>query len=195
MIQRYRALINEETIRLERMIRELLNISRFQASDELTTGIEPLPLAEIVRNVTEKLMVKSVKRHVTLVIHADENIAVVGNGDQLVQLIMILGDNALKYSPDNGTISFTAVRKEDGSVLLSVADQGPGIPEEDLPFIWERFYKVDKSHCRNVPGTGLGLAIAKEIIRVHGAKAQVFSIPGVGTRFEVTFPKEKVVLC
>ena len=195
MIQRYRALINEETIRLERMIRELLNISRFQASDELTTGIEPLPLAEIVRNVTEKLMVKSVKRHVTLVIHADENIAVVGNGDQLVQLIMILGDNALKYSPDNGTISFTAVRQEDGSVLLSVADQGPGIPEEDLPFIWERFYKVDKSHCRNVPGTGLGLAIAKEIIRVHGAKAQVFSIPGVGTRFEVTFPKEKVVLC
>ena len=135
MIQRYRALINEETIRLERMIRELLNISRFQASDELTTGIEPLPLAEIVRNVTEKLMVKSVKRHVTLVIHADENIAVVGNGDQLVQLIMILGDNALKYSPDNGTISFTAVRQEDGSVLLSVADQGPGIPEEDLPFI------------------------------------------------------------
>ena len=126
MIQRYRALINEETIRLERMIRELLNISRFQASDELTTGIEPLPLAEIVRNVTEKLMVKSVKRHVTLVIHADENIAVVGNGDQLVQLIMILGDNALKYSPDNGTISFTAVRQEDGSVLLSVADQGPG---------------------------------------------------------------------
>lgn len=107
------------------MIRELLNISRFQASDELTTGIEPLPLAEIVRNVTEKLMVKSVKRHVTLVIHADENIAVVGNGDQLVQLIMILGDNALKYSPDNGTISFTAVRQEDGSVLLSVADQGP----------------------------------------------------------------------
>ena len=113
-----------------------------------------------MRNVTEKLMVKSVKRHVTLVIHADENIAVVGNGDQLVQLIMILGDNALKYSPDNGTISFTAVRQEDGSVLLSVADQGPGIPEEDLPFIWERFYKVDKSHCRNVPGTGLGLAIA-----------------------------------
>lgn len=195
MIQRYRALINEETIRLERMIRELLNISRFQASDELTTGIEPLPLAEIVRNVTEKLMVKSVKRHVTLVIHADENIAVVGNGDQLVQLIMILGDNALKYSPDNGTIAFTAVRQEDGSVLLSVADQGPGIPEEDLPFIWERFYKVDKSHCRNVPGTGLGLAIAKEIIRVHGAKAQVFSTQGVGTRFEVTFPKEKVVLC
>ena len=115
-------------------------------------------------------MVKSVKRHVTLVIHADENIAVVGNGDQLVQLIMILGDNALKYSPDNGTISFTAVRQEDGSVLLSVADQGPGIPEEDLPFIWERFYKVDKSHCRNVPGTGLGLRLPRKLSVSTGLK-------------------------
>lgn len=195
MIQRYRALINEETVRLERMIRELLNISRFQDSDELTTGIEPLPLAEIIRNVTEKLMVKSVKRHITLLIHADDNIAVMGNGDQLVQLVMILGDNALKYSPDNGTVTFTAIKKEDGSVLLTVADQGSGIPEEDLPFIWERFYKVDKSHCRDIPGTGLGLAIAKEIIRVHGAKAQVFSAPNKGTRFEITFPKEKVTLC
>ena len=188
MIQRYRALINEETIRLERMIRELLNISRFQASDELTTGIEPLPLAEIVRNVTEKLMVKSVKRHVTLVIHADENIAVVGNGDQLVQLIMILGDNALKYSPDNGTISFTAVRQEDGSVLLSVADQGPGIPEEDLPFIWERFYKVDKSHCRNVPGTGLGLAITKSVVLMHHGAIRVDSVEGEGSTFMVRIP-------
>ncbi|MFQ9936531.1 MAG: sensor histidine kinase [Phascolarctobacterium faecium] len=190
MIQRYRALINEETIRLERMIRELLNISRFQASDELTTGIEPLPLAEIVRNVTEKLMVKSVKRHVTLVIHADENIAVVGNGDQLVQLIMILGDNALKYSPDNGTISFTAVRKM--AVCCFQWQIGTGY-SEDLPFIWERFYKVDKSHCRNVPGTGLGLAIAKEIIRVHGLKHRCL-VFRVSVRFEVTFEGKSFML-
>lgn len=105
---------------------------------------------------------------------------------------MILGDNALKYSPDNGTISFTAVRQEDGSVA-SVADQDR-IPEEDLPFIWERFHKVDKS-LTAVMYLEQGLTcIAKEIICVHGAKAQVF-IPRVGTRFEVTFPKEKVVLC
>lgn len=195
MVQRYRGLINEETIRLERMIKELLNISRSQASDELKSGLEEIPMAEIVRNVTEKLMVKSAKRNVKLVIHANENIAVMGNGDQLVQLIMILGDNALKYSPDNSTITFGAIKKEDGSVLLSVTDQGPGIPKEDLPFIWERFYKVDKSHCRNVPGSGLGLAIAKEIVRVHGATAEVFSTQGEGTRFEITFPKEKVVVC
>ena len=76
---------------------------------------------------------------------------------------MILGDNALKYSPDNGTISFTAVRQEDGSVLLSVADQD-GYSRRGSAVYLGTIYKVDKSHCRNVPGTGLGLAIAKEII-------------------------------
>lgn len=194
LIQRYRNLINEETIRLERMVRELLDISRLQASDELSVNnMDELPLAAIIRNVAEKLMVKSVKRNVTFNIHADESIKILGNGDQLVQLVLILSDNALKYSPENGTVSLGAKKLEDGSVLLSVSDEGPGIPEEDIPFIWERFYKVDKSHCRNVPGTGLGLAIAKEIIRMHGAKAEVISKCGAGTTFEIKFPKGKVV--
>ncbi len=194
LIQRYRGLINEETIRLERMVRELLDISRLQASDELSqSNMEELPLAAIIRNVAEKLMVKSVKRNITFNIHADESIKILGNGDQMVQLVLILSDNALKYSPENGTVSLGAKKLEDGSVLLTVADEGPGIPEEDIPFIWERFYKVDKSHCRNVPGTGLGLAIAKEIIRMHGAKAEVISKCGVGTTFEIKFPKGKVV--
>jgi signal transduction histidine kinase len=111
----------------------------------------------------------------------------------MVQLILILSDNALKYSPENSIISLGAKKLEDGSVLFTVKDQGPGIPEEDIPFIWERFYKVDKSHCRNVPGTGLGLAIAKEIIRMHGAQAEVKSGCGEGATFEIKFPKDKVV--
>lgn len=194
LIQRYRNLINEETVRLERMVRELLDISRLQASDELSVNnMDELPLAAIIRNVAEKLMVNSAKRNVTFNIHADESIKILGNGDQMVQLILILSDNALKYSPENGTVSLGAKKLEDGSVLVSVSDEGPGIPEEDIPFIWERFYKVDKSHCRNVPGTGLGLAIAKEIIRMHGAKAEVISKCGEGTTFEIKFPKGKVV--
>ena len=194
MILRYRGLINEETIRLERMVRELLDISRLEASDELPlSSMEPLPLAAIIRNVAEKLMVKGVKRNITFNVHADESIKILGNGDQMVQLVMILSDNALKYSPENGTVSLGAKKLEDGSVLFTVSDEGAGIPEEDIPFIWERFYKVDKSHCRNVPGTGLGLAIAKEIIRMHGAKAEVISKLGAGTRFEIKFPKDKVV--
>ena len=194
VLARYRGLINEETVRLERMVRELLDISRLESSDPLTVNnMDELPLAGIIRNVAEKLAVRCVKNNVTFNVHADDTIKILGDGDQMVQLIMILCDNALKYSPKNGTVSVGANKLEDGSVLLTVADQGKGIPEEDIPFIWERFYKVDKSHCRSVPGTGLGLAIAKEIIRVHGASAEVISKCGSGTTFEIKFPKDKVV--
>ena len=194
IVQRYRRLINEETIRLEKMVRGLLDVSRLQASEEIPhKNMEELPLAIIMRNVAEKLMIKSAEKHVEFSVDADENIKILGDGDQMVQLILILSDNALKYSPENSIIFLSAKKLEDGSVLLSVRDQGPGIPEEDIPFIWERFYKVDKSHCRNVPGTGLGLAIAKEIIRMHGAQAEVKSGCGEGAAFEIKFPKDKVV--
>lgn len=194
VLQRYRGLINEETIRLERMVRELLDISRLESSDPLTVNaMDELPLAGIIRNVAEKLLVRCLQSNVTINVHADDTIKILGDGDQMVQLIMILCDNALKYSPENGTVSIDANKLEDGSVLLSVTDQGKGIPQEDIPFIWERFYKVEKSHCRSVPGTGLGLAIAKEIIRVHGASAGVISKCGSGTTFEIKFPKDKVV--
>lgn len=194
VVQRYRTLINEETVRLERLVRELLDISRLESSDPLTIqNMDALPLAVIIRNVAEKLSVKAVKRNVIFHVHVPEDIKIWGNGDKMVQLIMILGDNALKYSPENGIVSLDANKLEDGSVLVSVKDQGKGIPTEDIPFIWERFYKVEKSHCRNVPGTGLGLAIAKEIIRVHGASAEVISKCGSGTTFEIKFPKDKVV--
>ncbi|MBQ7760115.1 MAG: HAMP domain-containing protein [Phascolarctobacterium sp.] len=194
VVQRYRKLINEETIRLERMVRELLDISRLQASDEISQhNMDELPLAVIIHNVAEKLMIKSAEKHVKFSVNADDNIKILGNGDQMVQLILILSDNALKYSPENGIVSLGAKKLEDGSVLLTVKDEGPGIPPDDIPFIWERFYKVDKSHCRNVPGTGLGLAIAKEIIRMHGAQAVVKSECGEGATFEIKFPKDKVV--
>lgn len=194
VLQRYRGLINEETVRIERMVRELLDISRLESSDPLTVNnMDELPLAGIIRNVAEKLSVRCVKRNIRFNIHADDTIKIMGDGDQMVQLIMILCDNALKYSPENGTVSLGANKLADGSVLVTVTDQGKGIPAEDIPFIWERFYKVEKSHCRSVPGTGLGLAIAKEIIRVHGASAEVISKCGSGTTFEIKFPKDKVV--
>ena len=115
-----------------------------------------------------------------------------GNRDRLFQLVMILGDNAMKYSPDSSSIVFQVLPSRTGGAVLTVTDHGYGIPQEDLPYIWERFYKVDKSHSRHIPGTGLGLAIAKEIIRIHKAKVQVQSEVGKGTTFMITFPPAKV---
>ena len=124
---------------------------------------ENIPLGNIVRNVAEMLTVRAAERNIKINVNVDDMVNIKGSGDRLVQLVMILGDNAIKYSPDNGIISFEVFVNKNNKVVLAVEDQGHGIPEEDIPFIWERFYKVDKSHSRNVPGTGLGLAIAKEI--------------------------------
>lgn len=193
--RRYCDLIGSETKRLERLVRGLLDISRLQSADKLNLAdTEPLPLAEIIRNVAEKLKVKAEPKKITLKLQLNEDLHIMGNGDQIVQLVMLLGDNAIKYSPEGSYVRYETKLLANGSVEMSVVDNGPGIPEEDLPFIFERFYKVDKSHAQSSSkGTGLGLAIAKEIVRMHGAQIEAFSQVGVGTRFVITFPAETVV--
>ena len=193
--KRYCDLIGSETKRLERLVRGLLDISRLQSADKLkVSDTQRLPLAEIIRNVAEKLKVKAEPKQITLKLQLEENLQILGNGDQIVQLVLILGDNAIKYSPEGSYVRYETKLQANGSLEMSVVDNGPGIPEEDLPFIFERFYKVDKSHAHSSSkGTGLGLAIAKEIVRMHGAQIEVFSQVGVGTRFVVTFPAGAVV--
>ena len=193
--KRYCNLIGSETKRLERLVRALLDISRLQSADKLkVSDTQPLPIAEIIRNVAEKLKIKAEPKNITLKLHLEENTEIYGNGDQIVQLVLLLGDNAIKYSPEGSYVRFETSLLANGSFEMSVVDNGPGIPEEDQPFIFERFYKVDKSHAQSSSkGTGLGLAIAKEIVRMHGAHIELFSEVGTGTRFVVTFPKEAVV--
>ena len=189
-IKKYRKLIDNETQRLERLINELLEISRLQRKEN--EEMEPVPLGEITENVVSMMEVRAQKRDIRLERYLDDNLMVMGNGDRLFQLVMILGDNAMKYSPDSSSIVFQVLPSRTGGAVLTVTDHGYGIPQEDLPYIWERFYKVDKSHSRHIPGTGLGLAIAKEIIRIHKAKVQVQSEVGKGTTFMITFPPAKV---
>ncbi len=193
--RRYCDLISSETTRLERLVRGLLDISRLQSAEKLNiSDTEPLPLAEIIRNVAEKLKVKAEPKHITLKLQLEEDIQIMGNGDQIVQLILLLGDNAIKYSPEGSFVRYETKLQTNGTAEMSVVDNGPGIPEEDIPFIFERFYKVDKSHAQSsLKGTGLGLAIAREIVRMHGAQIEVFSQIGMGTRFVVTFPSGTVV--
>ena len=193
--KRYCNLIDSETTRLERLVRGLLNISRLQSAEKLTVSdTQPLPVSEIVRNVAEKLKVKAEPKRITLKMKLEDDIQLMGNGDQIVQLALLLGDNAIKYSPEGSYVRYETKLNSNGSFELSVVDNGLGIPEEDIPFIFERFYKVDKSHTRSSSkGTGLGLAIAKEIVRMHDAHIEVFSQVGTGTRFVVTFPAKAVV--
>jgi signal transduction histidine kinase len=179
--------MREETVRLEGLINELLDLSRLQ-SGNASLAMEVLPLTAIAESVTAMLRQRAEQGGVALEAKlALTDCEIRGNGDRLTQLLLILLDNALKFTPAGGKIT-VSVAREGGQVALTVADTGVGICEGDVPFIWERFYKADKSHSRAGTGTGLGLAIAREIIDRHGASAEVTSSPGTGSSFRILFP-------
>ena len=112
------------------------------------------------------------------------------DSQRLFQVMSNLIDNALRYTPAGGRIRVSARRGEDHCILLSVTDSGSGIPAEDLPFVFERFYRAEKSRARSEGGTGLGLAIARSIVEAHDGSIRARSDVGNGTTFEVILPAE-----
>lgn len=188
---KYHQIMRDEAIRLEKLIAELLDLSQLEART-LTLETQPIALPEIVDNIATLFRQRSLDKGINLVINIAEGVPdIYGNGDRLAQLVVILLDNALKFTPAGGTVT-VGVTAETGLVTLVVADTGAGIPEEDLSYVWERFYKGDKAHTRAGGGTGLGLAIAKEIIHFHNAIPEVKSAVGQGTIFTIKFPVKSV---
>lgn len=187
MSDKYHTLMRDETVRLERLIHDLLDLSRLQAENTVFET-EAIPLPAIADSVVTMLRQHAERKNIQMTLHVASLVPdIEGNGDRLTQLLLILLDNALKYTAEGGKVALAIFSSGDG-VHLRVADTGTGIPDEDLPFIWERFYKVDKSHSRTEVGTGLGLAIAKEIMDRHGARVSVTSKKGDGTEFDICFP-------
>jgi signal transduction histidine kinase len=184
-VVKYQNLIRDETMRLEGLIRELLDISRLQARVEVAA--EKVPLDVIVKEVYEKFSVKAREKNLTFLIDTEEDSYVNGIGNRLVQLVMILTDNAVKYSKTSGTVCLSVKKDLAGDIVFCVEDDGLGIAEEEQPLIWERFYKVDKSHAKTGGGSGLGLSIAKEIIDIHNARVTLTSKLGDGVKIEIKF--------
>lgn len=186
-INKYHHVMGDEILRLEKLIAELLDLSQLQAGS-IMPETESVLLAEVVDNVMMLLKQKSEQRGVRLAAHIDSAVPPIqGDGDRLTQLVLILMDNALKFTPSGGEIT-AQLMQERGEAVLIIADTGAGIAPDDLPYIWERFYKADKSRASH--GTGLGLAIARQIIELHGATVAVASVCGEGTAFTIRFPIE-----
>ena len=123
-----------------------------------------------------------------LLLELDDPLPVIeGDRERIEQVVVNIVSNSIKYTPNGGTIIMTASNIEDG-VRITVQDNGIGIPQEDLPRLFERFYRVDKARSRERGGTGLGLAIAQEIVKLHGGKIEVESRFGEGTKMTVTLP-------
>lgn len=185
-IKKHHRLMRDETVRLERLINDLLDLSRLQSAK--VADKEKIPLAAVANSVVHMLTQQAEQKGIHLVADTKEPLpAIQANGDRITQLLLILLDNAIKYTPSGGTVTLTTFTDGDAAAI-KIADTGTGIPSEDLPYIWERFYKVDKSHCRDDSGTGLGLAIAKQIIELHQAAVTVTSQVGQGTTVTVRFP-------
>ncbi|RAK17169.1 HAMP domain-containing protein [Anoxybacillus vitaminiphilus] len=186
--EKYLTIIYEEAEHMQKLVKDLFELAKmdqhsFQIHKSSTN------LCSFLRKVYEKMHPAFQAKNMSLIYHCDGNITVHIDQKRFEQVMMNLLDNALKYSEQGSTVSID-VRTEKKNIVMIVSDEGRGIPEEDLPHIFERFYRVDKSRSRASGGTGLGLAIAKEIIEAHGGSIYADSIYGKGTKMMITLPEE-----
>jgi two-component system sensor histidine kinase ResE len=186
--KKYLNIILDETLRLRRMVNELLDLSQIE-SGHLHLKKEKISLKNLIERVVKKLTPLSQKKGIKISTEFEELPLVMADEDRIEQVMINLIDNAMRYNEGSGEIRIKA-RKSEGGVIVSVKDNGPGIPEDELPFIWERFYKVDKARTRKTGGTGLGLAIVKNIIEAHGGKVWAKNCAEGGTRFYFSLPED-----
>jgi two-component system phosphate regulon sensor histidine kinase PhoR len=185
--RRFLQVISRHAQRMERLVRDLLRLARLDAGQEVVdrtiTRTAPL-IAGVERDLEGQLGARGQRLDVSI---ADDAAALSADPSKLHDVLRNLIENASNYSPDGAVIDVGA-RRLDGAVELSVADRGPGIPEADLPRIFERFYRVDRSRTRDPGGTGLGLSIVRHLVELHGGRVTAANRPGGGAVFTVSLP-------
>ena len=186
--QRAVKVIHEEGVRIERLVKDLLDLARFEAGG-ISLALENVDVDEIFERVSERHAQAAHDKGVTIEIAPhEEDIRLVGDPHRLEQAVQNLASNALRHTPPGGSIRLGASRA-DGKVMLTVTDSGAGIPEQHLPHVFDRFYKADQS--RSHAGSGLGLSIVKAIVERHGGTVSARSRQGVETTFEIVLPQER----
>jgi two-component system OmpR family sensor kinase len=186
--QRAAQIIHDEAARMHRMVESLLDLARIEAG-QLDFQAHAVALSDLLSGVGESISVKTREKGLQLDLDVPTGLPrIAGDGDRLAQVFTNLLDNAIKHTPAGGQITLRAEIDPNG-VTVTVQDTGAGIPPDDLPRIFERFYQVDKSRKRDRrSGMGLGLAITKPIVEAHGGTIQVASALGQGTTFTVWLP-------
>lgn len=190
----YQAIMESEANRLERLISDLLDLSRLD--QKVAHHHEPIDLDQLVRGLVETNMPQAEAKQLHLVYISQLTAPlppVQGDRDQLTQVMTNLIGNAIHYTPESGTITVSTTQVGD-CARVEVRDNGIGISPEDLPHIFERFYRGANVKTGTVPGTGLGLAICKEIIMLHDGSISVESNPGQGSAFFVMLPLSRIAV-
>jgi len=194
--QRFLGIMGEQAARMNRLIDDLLSLSRIEMVEHQAPS-ESVDLCELVRGLAAGFEPRLAARSVTLELRVPETVpAVTGDADQLAQVAQNLLDNAVKYGREGGAVRLEVGVASNGApwparpgIVLTVADQGSGIPRAVLPRLTERFYRVDAGRSRAAGGTGLGLAIVKHIVNRHRGQLLIESEEGVGTTVSVWLPQ------
>jgi len=184
VIPRFAEQMERETVRLSRIISDLLDLSRLETGSELD---EVVRLDELVREEARRFEEAASDAGIALAVHVEPAAPVRGSARDLSLLVRNLVDNAIRYTRPGGRVD-VALGRRDGEVVLTVEDTGIGIPSRDVPRIFERFYRVDRARSRETGGTGLGLSIVKHVVENHGGTVTVTSELGRGSAFEVRLP-------
>jgi signal transduction histidine kinase len=176
----------EEVDRLAEIVEGLLALSRLDSGESQGAWVR-FDLAELVATTADQMSLLAEDKHIAVVCEGSSRVLIEGDQARLKQVIVNLLDNAIKYTPNGGRIKLR-IAQEDGYAVLDVADDGIGIPPEALPHVFKRFFRVDGSRSRDQGGAGLGLSIVKSICDAHGARVEVSSTPGQGSRFRIRQP-------
>jgi two-component system phosphate regulon sensor histidine kinase PhoR len=170
--------------RLKNLVDDLLDLSRIESQD-FHVWLEPLDASETFAVVVELFRERATAKGIKLVLDPSVRTTVLADRRGLERVLSNLVDNAVKYCGSGTTVGCAAEAPSGKSVTLSVTDDGPGIEEQHLPRLFERFYRVDPGRSRELGGTGLGLSIVKHLVEAMGGRISVSSEPGKGTRFEI----------
>jgi len=184
-------IIDKNVRRLSSIVSDLLDLSKLESGGQVFEP-RPVDVRALVERVGDAFRPVAERKRQQLVVEVPANAGTVdADGALLERAVSNLVDNALKYTPEGGRVRMSAT--SDGvQAAITVEDNGMGIPEADLPRVFERFYRVDKSRSRDLGGTGLGLSIVKHIIQLHGGTISVRSAVGTGSSFTIRLPRERV---
>lgn len=176
----------EEVERLTAVVEGLLDLSRADTG-QVEMVMQPVRFSRLVEEICDDILILADVKRITVITNVQSDIVIDGDAVRLHQALLNVIENAVKYTPDAGRIDVTATADQ-RQATVTVTDNGPGIDADHLPFIFDRFYRVDKARSQRVRGTGLGLAIAKWVIDAHDGTIVITSEPNTGTTCSITLP-------